>query len=122
MGKYKTDYERLETVKEFKMSKLSVSEFARQKGINRTTLRDWINAYDNIDGSFVRLNKVLDSSRKSVLLSNDDVNVSLLKPEEIRAKSKNFTRFDHSVVVIEVAQVKVTTSLQQALAILEKIL
>ena len=122
MGKYKTDYERLETVKEFKVSKLSVSEFARQKGINRTTLRDWINAYDNIDGSFVRLNKVLDSSRKSVLLSNDDVNVSLLKPEEIRAKSKNFTRFDHSVVVIEVAQVKVTTSLQQALAILEKIL
>lgn len=122
MGKYKTDYERLETIKEFKMSKLSVSEFARQKGINRTTLRDWINAYDNIDGSFVRLNKVLDSSRKSVLLSNDDVNVSLLKPEEIRAKSKNFTRFDHSVVVIEVAQVKVTTSLQQALAILEKIL
>ncbi len=122
MGKYKTDYERLETVKEFKVSKLSVSEFARQKGINRTTLRDWINAYDNIDGSFVRLNKVLDSSRKSVLLSNDDVNVSLLKPEEIRAKSKNFTRFDHSVVVIEVAQVKVTTSLEQALAILEKIL
>ena len=122
MGKYKTDYERLETVNEFKVSKLSVSEFARQKGINRTTLRDWINAYDNIDGSFVRLNKVLDSSRKSVLLSNDDVNVSLLKPEEIRAKSKNFTRFDHSVVVIEVAQVKVTTSLEQALAILEKIL
>ncbi len=122
MGKYKTDYERLETVKEFKVSKLSVSEFARQKGINRTTLRDWINAYDNIDGSFVRLNKVLDSSRKSVLLSNDDVNVSLLKPEEIRAKSKNFTRFDHSVVVIEIAQVKVTTSLEQALAILEKIL
>lgn len=122
MGKYKTDYERLETVKEFKVSKLSVSEFARQKGINRTTLRDWINAYDNIDGSFVRLNKVLDSSRKSVLLSNDDVNVSLLKPEEIRAKSKNFTRFDHSVVVIEVAQVKLTTSLEQALAILEKIL
>lgn len=122
MSKFKTDYERLEIVKEFKVSRMGVSEFARLKGINRTTIRDWINAYDNIDGSFVRLNKVIDSNKESVLLENDDVTVNMLKPEEIKRKSRDFTRFDHSVVVIEINKVKITTSLEQALAILGKIL
>lgn len=122
MSKYKTDYERLEIVKEFKVSHMSVMEFSRVKGINRTSLRDWINAYDNIDGSFVRLNKVVESGKESVLLQNSDVTVNMLKPEDIMRKSRNFTRFDHSVVVIEINKVKVTTSLEQALAILGKIL
>lgn len=121
MGKFKSDYERLEIVKEFKVSRMSVMEFSRLKGINRTSLRDWINAYDNVDGSFVRLSKALESGKESVLLENDDISVNMLKPEEIMRKSRNFTRFDHSVVVIEVNKIKITTSLEQALAILEKI-
>ena len=122
MSKYKTDYERLETVKEFKVSRMSVSEFARQKGIHRETLRDWVNAYDNLDGSFVQLNKVLESSQEGVMLANEDVRVNMLKPEEIIRKSTHFSRFDHSIVVIELNKLKITTSLEQALAILEKFL
>lgn len=122
MRKYKTDYERLEIVKEFKVSRKSVSEFSRLKGISRTSLRDWINAYDNIDGSFVRLNKVLESGKESVLLQSSDVSISMLKPENIMRKSSHFSRFDHSIVIIEINKVKVTTSLEQALAILGKIL
>ena len=122
MSKFKSDYERLETVKEFKVSKMTVSEFARQKGIHRETLRDWINAYNNIDGSFVRLNKALTTDKAGALLTNDDVSVNMLKPEEIVKKSTHFSRFDHSIVVIEINKIKVTTSLEQALAILGKIL
>lgn len=122
MSKFKSDYERLETVKEFKVSKMTVSEFARQKGIHRETLRDWINAYNNIDGSFVCLNKALATDNAGALLTNDDVSVNMLRPEEIVKKSTHFSRFDHSIVVIEINKVKVTTSLEQALAILGKIL
>lgn len=122
MSKFKSDYERLETVKEFKVSKMTVSEFARQKGIHRETLRDWINAYNNIDGSFVCLNKALTTDKAGALLTNDDVSVNMLKPEEIVKKSTHFSRFDHSIVVIEINKIKVTTSLEQALAILGKIL
>ena len=38
------------------------------------------------------------------------------------AKSNAFSRFDHSVVVIEHRGIKITTSLEQALAILGRIL
>lgn len=40
MSKFKSDYERLETVKEFKLSRMSISEFSRYKGVNRETLRN----------------------------------------------------------------------------------
>lgn len=61
MGKFRTDYERLEIVKEFKISKKTIREYAKEKGIPYATLRDWIYAYNNIDGSFIRLNKVMDA-------------------------------------------------------------
>lgn len=73
MSKYKSDYERLETVKEFKVSKMSIRAFAIKKGMSRETLRDWVNAFDNIDGSYVKLNKVLDSEDDGALLSNNDI-------------------------------------------------
>ncbi len=122
MSKFKSDYERLETVKEFKLSRMSISEFSRYKGVNRETLRDWVNAYDNLDGSFIRLNKVLESAQEGTMLANEDVRVNMLKPEEIIRKSTHFSRFDHSIVVIEINKLKITTSLEQALAILEKFL
>lgn len=120
MSKFRSDYERLEIVKQFKVSKMTLTAFAKSKGVSRETLRDWVNAYNNIDGSFVRLNKVLDSPVSGVLLNNEDVTVNLLRPDEIRSKSRYFTRFDHSVVLIELEKIKVTTSLEQALIILEK--
>jgi len=80
-SKYKTDYERLEMVKAFKASRMSVMEFSRKNNISRETLRGWINAYNNIDGSFVRLNKVIDEP--GTLLTNDDVTV---KPFVINRK------------------------------------
>lgn len=116
-SKYKTDYERLEMVKAFKASRMSVMEFSRKNNISRETLRGWINAYNNIDGSFVRLNKVIDEP--GTLLTNDDVTVKMLDTEQIIKKSSKFTRFDHSVVLIEVGKLKITTSLEQALKILE---
>lgn len=121
MRKYRTDYERLEMVKKFKMSGLSISEFARLNNISRTTIRDWVNSYNNIDGSFVRLNKEINKEGEmSLILSNEDARVKLLKTEEIYQKSRHFSRFDHSIVVVEFNDIKITTSLEQSLAILEK--
>ena len=37
-------------------------------------------------------------------------------------RSNHFNRFDHSIVVIEYKEIKITTSLEQAEKILEKIL
>jgi transposase-like protein len=120
MSKYKSDYERLETVKSFKVSKKTIGQFAKEKGIARETLRDWVNAFDNIDGSFIKLNKAIGSNEDSVLLKNEDITVKMLDSEQIYKKSRHFTRFDHSVVVIEYEKIKVTTSLEQALVILGK--
>jgi hypothetical protein len=80
-----------------------------------------VNAFDNIDGSFIRLNKAIHASEDAVILENDDVTVKMLDSEQIYKKSRHFTRFDHSVVVIEYGKLKVTTSLEQALIILEKV-
>lgn len=120
MSKFKSDYERLETVKEFKVSRQSIREFAKTKGISRETLRDWVNAFDNIDGSFIKLNKALTSTDPSIVLENEDITVKMLDTEQIYKKSRRFTRFDHSIVVIEYDKIKVTTSLEQALIILGK--
>lgn len=119
-SKFKTDYERLEIVKEFKVSRLSMREFSAKRGIARETLRGWVNAFDNIDGSFINLNKPINSKNKSVILENDDIAVKMLDSETIYKKSHHFSRFDHSVVVVEFEKIKITTSLSQALEIMEK--
>lgn len=121
MGKFFSDYERLEMIKKYKVSGLTMSEFSRRNNISRTTLRDWVKAFDNIDGSFVRLNKKINNiGEPSLMLSNEDAKVKILTTEQIYKKSKSFTRFDHSVVVIEFEKIKITTSLDQALKIMEK--
>ncbi len=45
-----TDQERYEHCRKYKISGLSVSEYARQNGLNRTTFKDWVSAYNNING------------------------------------------------------------------------
>lgn len=118
MGKYKSDYERLEIVKKYKASRLTITEFAKQNGLAYSTLRDWVYAYDNIDGSFVKLQKEI--GRPGVVLANEDCTVSILDNKEIYCKNSHFTRFDHSVVKIEFERMKITTSLEQAVKILER--
>ena len=118
MGKYYSDYERLEWVKKWKTSKLTKAEFSRRYKIAYETLRDWINAYNDLEGRFVRIDPTVGYGK---IGSKDDVTMNLLDNEQIIQKSSHFSRFDHSIVVIEYKNIKVTTSLEQALAIMEKI-
>lgn len=118
--KYYTDRERLETVKRLRASGQSITRFARENGIAYATLRDWADAFRDLEGKFVRLD--FDESDPSRLMSTQDVTMHMLSEGQVRGKSNAFSRFDHSVVVIEHRGVKVTTSLEQALAILGRIL
>ena len=118
--KHYTDRERMEIVKKFRASGLPINRYARENGIAYATLRDWAYAFRDLEGKFVRLD--FDESDPSRLMSTQDVTMHMLSEGQIRAKSNAFSRFDHSVVVIEHRGIKVTTSLEQALAILGRIL
>ena len=120
MGKYYTDVERYEHCRKCKISGKSVSEYARENGINRSTLRDWMNAYNNIHGKFINVNTV--AEKENNLIENEDVKINMLSEIEKIKRSNHFNRFDHSIVVIEYKEIKITTSLEQAEKILEKIL
>ena len=118
--KHYTDRERMEIVKKFRASGMPISRYAKENGLAFSTLRDWAYAYQDLEGRFVRLD--FDESDPSRLMATDDVTMHMLAEEEIRRKSNAFSRFDHSVVVIETRGVKVTTSLEQAMVILGRIL
>ena len=53
--KFFTDFERTEYVKKFRTSGLFLRRFAMMHRVNRETLRDWVNAYRNLEGKFIRL-------------------------------------------------------------------
>jgi transposase len=115
MGKHYTDRYRLDTVKKYRLSGLGLSEFARSEQVNRTTLKDWVVAYNHLQGDFIRIDNL--DSKPGTLLNEDDMRINMLKDDEITKKSTHFTRFDHSIVVIETKEMKITTSLEQALKI-----
>lgn len=115
MGKHYTDRQRLDMVKKYRQSGLGLSEFARQEDINRSTLKDWVAAYHHLQGDFIRIDNL--DSKEGVLMDEEDVRLNMLKSNEITKKSTHFTRFDHSIVVIETKEMKITTSLEQALKI-----
>lgn len=117
--KYFTDFERMEYVKKFRTSGLSLRRFAMINGVNRETLRDWVNAYQDLEGKFIRLN--FDNNETGILKTTDDITINVLTKEQIAKKSRHFSRFDHSIVIVEYKDIKITTSLEQALAILERI-
>lgn len=102
-------------VKKYRQSGLGLSEFARQEKINRSTLKDWVAAYNHSQGDFIRLDNL--DSKQGALLDEKDMRLNMLKDNEITKKSTHFTRFDHSIVVIETKEMKITTSLEQALKI-----
>ena len=57
------------------------------------------NAYNNIHGKFINVNTV--SERENNIIEENDVRVNMLSEVEKIKKSSHFSRFDHSVVVIE---------------------
>lgn len=116
MVKRISDRERLEYVKQYKTSGLSVSEFAKRHNLARCTLRDWINAFESISGDFIQVNPSL--AEKGDFMKTGEVRMNMLSHEQITGKSRHFTRFDHSIVVIEFNGLKITTSLEHARAIL----
>ena len=97
MAKRISDQERLEYVKQYKASGLSVSEFAKRNNLARCTLRDWINAFESISGDFIQVNPSL--AEKGDFMKTEEVRMNMLSQEQITGKSNHFTRFDHSVVV-----------------------
>ena len=107
-------------VKKWRISGLPMKTFARENGLCRETFREWANAYRDLEGSFVRID--IDENNPHQLMKTDDVTMNILEEEQIIKKSHHFSRFDHSIVLVEVKGIKITTSLEQALAILDKIL
>lgn len=112
-----TDQERFDAVKKYKLSGMSIRAFAIENGYNRETLRDWVNAYNHLEGSFIRIDNINEGVS---VIDDKNVRMNLLKPEQIIKKSNHFSRFDHSIVVIETNNIKLTTSLEQAIEILER--
>ncbi|MFA5381431.1 MAG: transposase [Candidatus Izemoplasmatales bacterium] len=119
MGKHYTDRERLDAVKKYRGSGMSASEFARKEGYNRNTLKDWASAYQNLQGNFIRIDNIDD--QPGALINQENIKMNVLKDDEVTRTSGHYSRFDHSIVVIETKQMKITTSLEQAIRIVELI-
>ena len=120
MGRYYRDQERYEFCRKYWLSKKTIIEFANENGINRHTFGDWLNAYGNIDGKFINIKNT--SQTENEIIKTKDYRVNVLDEMAKVKKSNHFSRFDHSIVVIEVRDIKITTSLEQAEVLLERIL
>ena len=82
--KHYTDRERMEIVKKFRASGLSINRYARENGIAYATLRDWAYAFRDLEGKFVRLD--FDESDPSRLVSTQDVTMHMLSEEQVRGQ------------------------------------
>ena len=85
--KHYTDRERMEIVKKFRASGLSINRYARENGIAYATLRDWAYAFRDLEGKFVRLD--FDESDPSRLMSTQDVTMHMLRyaPNPTRSRA-----------------------------------
>lgn len=119
MKKYYTDQERYEYCRNYILSNKKESEYVKEVGLNRSTFKDWLKAYKNINGKFINVSKV--SEKENQIVSKEDVRINILSEIEKIKKSSHFSRFDHSIVEIEYKGIKITTSLEQAEKLLEKI-
>jgi hypothetical protein len=70
--------------------------------------------------TFINVSTVSDNAGE--LIDNGAYRANILSEVEKFKKSSHFSRFDHSIVVIEYNGVKITTSLEQAERILKNIL
>ena len=115
-----TDQERYEHCRKFRISGLTLSEYANRNNLNRRTLGDWVAAYNNINGKFINVSTI--SAKENELIDTGEYRANILSQIEKFNKSNHFSRFDHSIVVIEYKDIKVTTSLEQAERILKNLL
>ena len=83
--KFYTDQKRYEWCRKYKLSRMPVTTFAKEKRLNRETLRDWINAYNNIHGKFININTV--SKKENNVIEENDVRVNMLSEVENINKS-----------------------------------
>ena len=113
-----TDQERFEIVKHFKTTGYSIARYAREHNMAASTLQDWVRAYNHLAGDFIRIDNI---NEDESVIDGKNVKMNLLRKAEIVKKSTHFSRFDHSIVVIELNDIKVTTSLSRALEILERL-
>ncbi len=91
MRKYYTDKERLEFVKEWKVSKLNQTEFARKKGLAVATFRDWVHAYKNLQGQFIRINP--NNEIEGNIIDEPELRMNMLS-EEDKIREKNLNPLD----------------------------
>ena len=115
-----TDQERYEHCRKFRISGLTLIEYAKKNNLNRRTLGDWVAAYNNINGKFINVSTVSDNEGE--LIDTGAYRANIIGEAEKFKKSNHFSRFDHSIVVIEYKEIKVTTSLEQAERILKNLL
>lgn len=116
--KYYTDAERLRAFKGFINSGITSSDYAKKIGVNPRTLRDWVRAFRSFDGGFIDITK--EATDPNILVTNYGMEMKVLEPEQVRKKSGNFARFDRAIVVIEIGEMKLTTSLECARELLSK--
>ena len=81
MGKHYSDRERLDAVKKYKISGLRMSEYVKIEGYNRSTFKDWVNAYEFLQGDFIRIDNLED--QPGVLLNEENIKLNLFRNEEI---------------------------------------
>lgn len=117
---YYSDQERYEHCRKYRLSGLNISEYARRNNLNRNTFKYWISAYNNINGKFINVSNVSDNENE--IIDTNVFKANILSETEKVKKSNHFSRFDHSIVVIEYKEVKITTSLEQAERILSNLL
>ena len=117
---YYSDQERYEHCRKYRLSGLNISEYARRNNLNRNTFKDWVSAYNNINGKFINVSNVSDNENE--IIDTNVFKTNILSETEKVKKSNHFSRFDHSIVVIEYKVVKITTSLEQAERILSNLL
>ncbi len=117
---YYSDQERYEHCRKYRLSGLNISEYARRNNLNRNTFKDWVSAYNNINGKFINVSNVSDNENE--IIDTNVFKTNILSETEKVKKSNHFSRFDHSIVVIEYKEVKITTSLEQAERILSNLL
>ena len=78
-----------------------------------------MNAYNNINGKFINVSNV--SEKENQIIGENDITINILSEIEKVKKNAHFGRFDHSIVVIEYKELKISTSLEQAERLLEKL-
>lgn len=61
-----TDQIRYEHCRKYRITGKTLSEYARENEINRSTFKDWVKAYNNINGRFINVKTVMENENTIV--------------------------------------------------------